>query len=92
MWGPGHCNAVCVDRRGRHRGGLATVTLCVLTGEADIVAAHVEQLVQAGLAPQDIAVIAPYNLQVGVLALCLPFSGCHHRIKNTARVRAMVLL
>ena len=66
--------------------------LCVLTGEADIVAAHVEQLVQAGLAPQDIAVIAPYNLQVGVLALCLPFSGCHHRIENTARVRAMVLL
>ena len=66
--------------------------LCVLTGEADIVAAHVEQLVQAGLAPQDIAVIAPYNLQVGVLALCLPFSGFHHRIKNTARVSAIVLL
>ncbi|XP_070198061.1 DNA-binding protein SMUBP-2-like isoform X2 [Littorina saxatilis] len=36
-------------------------------GEADIVAAHVEQLVQAGVAPQDIAVIAPYNLQVELL-------------------------
>ena len=73
MWGPCHCTALCVDRRGRHCGGLATVPLCVLTGEADIVAAHVEQLVQAGLAPQDIAVIAPYNLQVGVLALLLAF-------------------
>ena len=37
---------------------------CIFTGEADIVAAHVEQLVQAGIPPQDIAVIAPYNLQV----------------------------
>ncbi|XP_076446820.1 DNA-binding protein SMUBP-2-like isoform X2 [Babylonia areolata] len=36
-------------------------------GEADIVAAHVEQLVKAGISPQDIAVIAPYNLQVELL-------------------------
>ncbi|KAL8606242.1 hypothetical protein ACOMHN_012874 [Nucella lapillus] len=36
-------------------------------GEADIVSAHVEQLVKAGLSPQDIAVIAPYNLQVELL-------------------------
>ena len=35
-----------------------------LTGEADIVASHVEKLVSYGLKQQDIAVIAPYNLQV----------------------------
>ena len=33
-------------------------------GEADIVAAHVMALITAGLKPDDIAVIAPYNLQV----------------------------
>lgn len=33
-------------------------------GEADIVAAHVMALMTAGLQPNDIAVIAPYNLQV----------------------------
>lgn len=33
-------------------------------GEADIVAAHVTALISAGLQPCDIAVIAPYNLQV----------------------------
>ena len=33
-------------------------------GEADIVAAHVMALITAGLQPSDIAVIAPYNLQV----------------------------
>ena len=33
-------------------------------GEADVVAAHVTSLVNAGLDPKDIAVIAPYNLQV----------------------------
>lgn len=33
-------------------------------GEADIVAAHVVTLITAGLQPSDIAVIAPYNLQV----------------------------
>lgn len=33
-------------------------------GEADIAVAHVEKLVSAGIAPSDIALIAPYNLQV----------------------------
>ena len=33
-------------------------------GEADIAAAHVTALITAGLPPSDIAVIAPYNLQV----------------------------
>jgi len=33
-------------------------------GEADIVSAHVTELINAGLDARDIAVIAPYNLQV----------------------------
>ena len=36
-------------------------------GEADIVASHVTALISAGLQPTDIAVIAPYNLQVSVV-------------------------
>ena len=36
----------------------------VFSGEADILASHVEKLVSMGLKQQDIAVIAPYNLQV----------------------------
>lgn len=40
-------------------------------GEADIVAAHVTTLITAGLPPSDIAVIAPYNLQVELLRLRL---------------------
>lgn len=33
-------------------------------GEASLVATHVKSLVGSGLSPKDIAVIAPYNLQV----------------------------
>ena len=33
-------------------------------GEEGIVAQHVEALINSGLPPKDIAVIAPYNLQV----------------------------
>ncbi|KAH9507926.1 DNA-binding protein SMUBP-2 [Bulinus truncatus] len=40
-------------------------------GEADIVAAHVEDLIRCGVNPQDIAVIAPYNLQVELIRLRL---------------------
>ncbi|XP_035827063.1 DNA-binding protein SMUBP-2 isoform X2 [Aplysia californica] len=40
-------------------------------GEADIVAARVEELVDLGLKPVDIAVIAPYNLQVDLLRIRL---------------------
>ena len=36
----------------------------LLAGEADIAVAHVEKLISSGIAPKDIAVIAPYNLQV----------------------------
>ncbi|XP_050417004.1 DNA-binding protein SMUBP-2 [Patella vulgata] len=36
-------------------------------GEAGIVASHVEKLVGCGLKPDEIAVIAPYNLQVDIL-------------------------
>lgn len=34
-------------------------------GEARVVMAHVARLVEAGVAPQDIGVIAPYSAQVG---------------------------
>ncbi|KAM4733526.1 DNA-binding protein SMUBP-2 [Anableps anableps] len=36
-------------------------------GEVDIVALHIKSLTQAGLKAKDIAVIAPYNLQVDLL-------------------------
>ncbi|XP_048112394.1 DNA-binding protein SMUBP-2 [Alosa alosa] len=36
-------------------------------GEADIVALHIKALTEAGLKAKDIAVIAPYNLQVDLL-------------------------
>ncbi|GFO34359.1 DNA-binding protein smubp-2 [Plakobranchus ocellatus] len=36
-------------------------------GEADVVATHVENLIKAGVKPVDIAVIAPYNMQVDLL-------------------------
>ena len=35
------------------------------TGEASIVVSHVNKLIEGGVKPADIAVIAPYNLQVG---------------------------
>ena len=35
------------------------------TGEASIVVSHVKKLIEGGVKPADIAVIAPYNLQVG---------------------------
>ncbi|OWF38482.1 DNA-binding protein SMUBP-2-like [Mizuhopecten yessoensis] len=38
-------------------------------GEADIVSSHVERLITIGVKQQDIAVIAPYNLQVELLRL-----------------------
>ncbi|KAL3878418.1 hypothetical protein ACJMK2_030771 [Sinanodonta woodiana] len=40
-------------------------------GEADIVAAYVQKLISNGLSPEDIAVIAPYNLQVELIRLRL---------------------
>ncbi|XP_064609271.1 DNA-binding protein SMUBP-2-like [Liolophura sinensis] len=40
-------------------------------GEADIVSCHIERLVASGVKPRDIAVIAPYNLQVELLRIRL---------------------
>ena len=34
-------------------------------GEVALVCIHVKQLIKAGVQPKDIAVITPYNLQVG---------------------------
>ena len=43
----------------------ADTLVCVrVTGEADVVAVHVNNLIKSGLPADDIAVIAPYNLQV----------------------------
>lgn len=36
----------------------------LLTGEVDIVALHIKALSEAGVQVKDIAIIAPYNLQV----------------------------
>ena len=38
-------------------------------GEVDLCVVHVEKLIKAGLNPSDIAVIAPYNLQVLLIFL-----------------------
>lgn len=38
--------------------------LCVSSGEVDIVDLHIKALTEAGVKAKDIAVIAPYNLQV----------------------------
>lgn len=45
------------------RGGNFEIIFLV-SGEADLVAVHVEDLIKSGVTPSDIAVIAPYNLQV----------------------------
>ena len=39
--------------------------LCMYTGEADLVLHHLKLLLRAGVSLSDMAVIAPYNLQVG---------------------------
>uniref|UniRef100_A0A6I8PYP3 Immunoglobulin mu DNA binding protein 2 n=1 Tax=Xenopus tropicalis TaxID=8364 RepID=A0A6I8PYP3_XENTR len=40
-------------------------------GEVQLVDLHIQALTKAGVKPQDIAVIAPYNLQVDMLRQCL---------------------
>jgi superfamily I DNA and/or RNA helicase len=44
-------------------------------GEAELVARKVNQLLEAGLAPQQISVIAPYEAQVRALRSLLPMAG-----------------
>ena len=46
---------------------IITLDYCLFsyTGEASIVVSHVNKLIEGGVKPADIAVIAPYNLQVG---------------------------
>lgn len=47
--------SVCVDSK----------SVCmVFSGEVDIVELHIKALTEAGVKAKDIAVIAPYNLQV----------------------------
>ena len=43
------------------------ILLIVFSGEVDLVELHIICLTEAGLKPQDIAVIAPYNLQVRIV-------------------------
>ena len=56
-------------------------------GEADIVAAHVCTLVDAGVSPSDIAVIAPYNLQASQFSLV----GFHFRFDKMFHQRSTVM-
>ena len=53
------------------------------TGEADIVAQYIADLVAAGVSPEDIGVITPYNLQVELLRSVLtPVYGQALEIKS----------
>lgn len=40
------------------------LTVCFSSGEVDIVELHIKALTEAGVKAKDIAIIAPYNLQV----------------------------
>ena len=61
---------------------MAYKALFSFSGEADIVSHHVEKLIMSGLSASQIAVVAPYNLQV---TCCTCFADtCTH---NSWRVR-----
>lgn len=53
--------------------GLHIAVLPVFPGEVDIVKLHIKALTEAGVRAKDIAVIAPYNLQVNLM-----FIAEHH--------------
>ncbi len=38
----------------------------ISSGEIDLAVVHIEKLIKSGLSQEDIAVIAPYNLQVSI--------------------------
>lgn len=44
--------------------------------EAALVRVHVQKLVDAGVKPDDIAVITPYNAQVSTTVVPLPSASC----------------
>ena len=44
--------------------GAQHILFNMFSGEVDLVELHIKSLTEAGLKPKDIAVIAPYNLQV----------------------------
>lgn len=58
------------------------------SGEVDIVALHIKALTDAGLKATDIAVIAPYNLQVGQEAR--EPTGCSALLQKTEQLRTSV--
>jgi len=53
--------------------------MCCTAGEADLVAIHVESLIQSGVNAADIAVISPYNFQVTMARVVIVYS----RYSNT---------
>lgn len=60
-WMKTHCNHAESHRHGNVE---ADCTFSFFAGEVDIVELHIQALTEAGLKAKDIAVIAPYNLQV----------------------------
>lgn len=44
--------------------GIMIIIIFVVTGEADLVVHHIKKLHNSGVLDKDIAVIAPYSLQV----------------------------
>ena len=56
------------------------LTVCLSSGEVDIVELHIKALTEAGVKAKDIAVIAPYNLQV-----------CQRTVKNILTATTVLL-
>ena len=58
------CQFLLVVYRGHLHACVADAMVSLPPGEADVVLHHLKLLLSNGVCPQDIAIIAPYNLQV----------------------------